>query len=541
MLRKYPLECLASAAAVFGLFAWWLSRALPSIEAWWSQHWLLLVFVSGVVLVGGTAHKWVPLIWRAYVAITDHADTKRIREQHYLMLASTNTKLEQGFDTNYKNAVHGFEISVHNPYMKGVTKIQEVPAGQIAAPIFPQPRDFAEILGSFVPNENGIYLLDTMKGPVTSPMNRICHVALGGPTGGGKTGCTRLLTSQILSCEGTVYMANPNFAPVKLNVNRLEDWRPIAARLKEPVARELDEIIELFERFIQLFEQRRAQEQQSPRRGKDVFLVVGEWPAIVSKATLTQGKKTAERLTGQLGRLLRESRQYGIHIISEFQDALVSTIGGNSGVRENYRTAYYFGGDLNTAKVLLDLQNGVKIEDTGLGDKGAAYLRAHSNGVCPGRVPFFSNRALYMLLGTPEDPVSDDFVTSMEQVPDQFMPFVESNRITGELTGLPNFKKWIDASSNDESLSEISALPEESINEPGEKLQEDADEMPELGTDDYILSDLQIELFSAYYRDCGNISESLARIKNERGQGLGRRYFKHASWIVKQKNLRRSN
>jgi hypothetical protein len=198
---------------------------------------------------------------------------------------------------------------------------------------------------------------------------------------------------------------------------------------------------------------------------------------------------------------------------------------------------------LNTAKVLLDLQNGVKIEDTGLGEKGAAYLRAHSNDVCPGRVPFFSNRALYMLLGTPGDPVSDNPVTNMDQVPDEFLPFeaLSTNRITGELSGLPNFKSWVDASSNALSLSEISGLPEDGINEVGEKLHGDADEMPDLGPDDYILSDLQIKLFCTYYEDCGNISESLARIKNDKGQGLGRRYFKHASLIVKQKNLRRSN
>jgi hypothetical protein len=115
---------------------------------------------------------------------------------------------------------------------------------------------------------------------------------------------------------------------------------------------------------------------------------------------------------------------------------------------------------------------------------------------------------------------------------------VESNRQTGPLSAVPNFESWVDASSNGLSLSEISGLPEDGINELGEKLQEDADGMPELGTDDYALSDLQAQLFTAYYRDCGNISESLARIKNDKGQGLGRRYFKHASWIVRSKGLK---
>jgi hypothetical protein len=235
--------------------------------------------------------------------------------------------------------------------------------------------------------------------------------------------------------------------------------------------------------------------------------------------------------------LLRESRQYGIHVISEFQDALISTIGGNSGVRENYRTAYYFGGDLNTAKVLLDLPKGAKIDDRGLGSMGAVYLRSKANAVAPGRVPLFSNRSLYALLGTPVDPVGDDVVTSMDQVPDAFMPFVESHRMTGPLWALPNVEKGSDLSSNE---VEDSALPRNIIHWPGERTETTADGVPSFGSEDYLLNNLQMELFSTHYQDCGNITESLSRIKNDKGQGLGRRYFKHASWIVKSKGLRRA-
>jgi hypothetical protein len=114
---------------------------------------------------------------------------------------------------------------------------------------------------------------------------------------------------------------------------------------------------------------------------------------------------------------------------------------------------------------------------------------------------------------------------------------VEGNRES--YSAMPDFEKCVDASSNILSITEIMAMPEDDVNEPVEPVEEAPDTMPQLGTEDYVLSDLQIDLFTAYYRDCGNIAESLSRIKNEKGQGLGRRYFKHASWIVKSKGLRK--
>jgi len=260
-MKKYWLETLIGIAASFGVIGIVFYLNMTAIHLWWVANWWWVVGIIALVTSKWWATPIATLIsqmWHGYVAITDHADMQRIREQHSLMLASVTTKLEQGFDTNYQNAVYGFELSVHNPYMKGMTKIQEVPHQQeLEAPRFPQPRDFAEILHSFLPNENSIFLLDTLQGPITVPMHDVCHVALGGPTGGGKTNTTRLLAAQILSCGGLMYMANPNFAPVKLNGQRLEDWRPIAARLQEPPAREIAEIQALLTRFLKLFEERR--------------------------------------------------------------------------------------------------------------------------------------------------------------------------------------------------------------------------------------------------------------------------------------------
>jgi hypothetical protein len=273
-------------------------------------------------------------------------------------------------------------------------------------PRFPVPQDMAQIIEKgFKPNRNGILLANTTEGYKTEAIGKLHHVGLGGLSGGGKTNLTRLITSQLLACNAKVYMINPNFAPVKHNGQRLEDWRPIAARLQMPVARTFPEMVALLNYFMKIFEERRNREQLTPKRGSDIFLVLGEWPVIVEEYP------DAVKV---ISRLLRQSRQYGIHVVAEFQDALIKTIGGSSGTRANYGTAFFFGGDVTTAKTLLNLPDGTKIDNTGLGKEGAVYLRSFSSKAIPGRVPFFSNKALYMLLGFPEDPVTDELVDEDE-------------------------------------------------------------------------------------------------------------------------------
>lgn len=287
----------------------------------------------------------------------------------------------------------------------------------VASGQFPEPQDMAEMIEQgFKPSRESILLMNTNSGYATEKISKLHHIGLGGSSGRGKTNTTRLIVSQLLACGAKVYMVNPNFAPIKQNGNRLEDWRPIAERLQEPVARNADDIKRLLNYFMRIFEERREREQITPKRGADIFLVLGEWPVVVEEYP------DAAKI---IGRLLRQSRQYGIHIIAEFQDALIETIKGNSGTRANYGTAFFFGGDVTTAKTLLSLPDGVKIDNTGLGDMGAVYLKSFSSQAVPGRVPFFSNKALYMLLGFPKDPVTDELVDEDEFYEDEEDDFEE--------------------------------------------------------------------------------------------------------------------
>jgi hypothetical protein len=294
------------------------------------------------------------------------------------------------------------------------------PPKNTIVPDFPERRvTFAEVLERFTPTKERIFLLDTTGGDITGPVTGVTHIAQVGPTGGGKTICTRMLTSQIQYIGAKVYLASPNFAQVKLNNNYLEDWRPIVQHLAEPPAQSDVEINSLLTRFKMLFEKRKTKEQSTPRRGADLFLVLGEWPGIVDRCP------DAPEIVKLL---LREARQYGIHLIFEFQDALVKTIGVSSGARENIRHAYYYGGDLNTAKFALNLPNGIKLDETGLGKNGGAFMRSLVNDeVVSGRVPLFNNEALYMLLGAPPDPMPDYPIVDEGQIPASYWK-VENGR-----------------------------------------------------------------------------------------------------------------
>lgn len=57
--------------------------------------------------------------------------------------------------------------------------------------------------------------------------------------------------------------------------------------------------------------------------------------------------------------------------------------------------------------------------------------------------------------------------------------------------------------------------------------------------DDLQLSEHQTELLLVHYRHCGNINKSLEQIRNDRGQGLGGRYYRHAAYLLEQHGLKK--
>ncbi len=86
------------------------------------------------------------------------------------------------------------------------------------------------------------------------------------------------------------------------------------------------------------------------------------------------------------------------------------------------------------------------------------------------------------------------------------------------------------------------ALPEDDLDAPVERPGRGPETAPDAfqpKDDDIMLTGAQIGAFVAYYQECHNVVEALAQIRNEKGQGLGKRYARHASYLLEQRGLKK--
>ena len=231
-------------------------------------------------------------------------------------------------------------------------------------------------------------LLGTEEGqPVTAPVRELCHVGIAGATGGGKSTILRLLLTQLLAAGASVILADPHYADVDPRSG--DDWRAIRAGLHMQPAYRYRDIRELLAWLVGEIDQRLAMRRRGQVWNNSLFLAFDEYPLIA---------QNVPEAADLVGRTLREGRKVDIFILGAFQDALVRSIGGNGAVRENYRTAYYLGGDQHTARVLLDVRG--RVDESHLG-RGVALLR--SPATTPARevrVPRLSNEQILAILPT---------------------------------------------------------------------------------------------------------------------------------------------
>ena len=163
-----------------------------------------------------------------------------------------------------------------------------------------------------------------------------------------------------------------------------------------------------------------------------------------------------------------------------------------------------------------------------------------------------SNQALYLLLGTPPDPVTDETIHDESQIPEAFQRSVmagSSPALAGNL-GLEG--RNTDGAQYPARAGSVGERPLErmtgTLQTPADGLVSasatSADKVPgsaaglkAYGPDDLMMDETQMQLFVALYQKTGNIAESLAMIPNGKGKFLGRRYFTHASNLVKERKL----
>ncbi len=248
--------------------------------------------------------------------------------------------------------------------------------------------DLSELVQTWRPSVDSITLAVGPGGqPYRVHARDLCHVALAGATGGGKSNIMRLLLAQLTAAGAKVVLADPHFTPYDPESG--DDWRPIAQRLHmAPAVKAADIRHMLAWMATDELPQRLERRYKGQHVGAPLFLAIDELPSIV---------KDVPEAPEHLGRLLREARKVNIFIIGAAQDFLVKTIGGAGAVRDCYRTAFYVGGDAQTARVLLDVRGSV---DDGQLGQGLAMLRSKVTPTAQVvRVPYASNEAISRLLG----------------------------------------------------------------------------------------------------------------------------------------------
>ena len=223
----------------------------------------------------------------------------------------------------------------------------------------------------------------------------LCHIALGGKTGTGKSNLLRLLLTQLAAAGCETYLCDPHFAPI--NPTTGDDWRGIAAATVPGRAiTDKAEIVALVAGLGAELDRRLARWGNSLDPGPARFYAIEELPLLTAYD---------KDFMPKLGRLLREGRKLGLYLMVAAQDLLVSTLGGSSGLRAQFQTLYYGGGDPITARTLLGSK---QIEPPG---KGVVWLRSAATGNEPTlvRVPLVENADILRLLPAPASVASARF------------------------------------------------------------------------------------------------------------------------------------
>jgi hypothetical protein len=179
----------------------------------------------------------------------------------------------------------------------------------------------------------------------TVSIEELLHLLIVGRTGGGKSVIERL----VMTCLGAIpdvelHWWNPHYTPRDPDTG--DEWDLIAARCVGGRAlTDEGEILAALERMARVdLPARKARYRVGAHPGPPRFYVIDEAPVLAA---------ADKRFMPWLGAVLREGRKFGLYIIMATQDALISTLGGSSGLRAQAQTVYYVGGDSYSAKALL--------------------------------------------------------------------------------------------------------------------------------------------------------------------------------------------
>jgi hypothetical protein len=148
------------------------------------------------------------------------------------------------------------------------------------------------------PSESRILLAVDEAGPINVSIQQLCHVALLGATGGGKSNLLRLILPQIQAFGASICLADPHYAPIDPESG--DDWRLIEQRLRFAPAINAGQIDELLSFMTEELDRRLERRRKNERVGIPLFLAFDKRPSIAD---------LVPDAVPRIGRLLREGAQ----------------------------------------------------------------------------------------------------------------------------------------------------------------------------------------------------------------------------------------
>lgn len=379
---RVPLGLIAGAillalVPIIAVIAWlWLQWQALTISAPWFVEFIRYVIILLPLALGAWAASiGIAILWRRY----GWRESIFADKQAAMMRATKQV------------APNATSFTYHNAHQNTAAPMLALPEASPALVELPGALDLAAM--DVRPTANRILLGIDEQGPVTVSVQDLCHVALLGSTGGGKSNLLRLILPQLQKIGASVILADPHFAPV--DPENGDDWRPIADRLIQSPARSAVEIDQALSFMTDELARRLEKRNQNEPVGPPLFFAFDELPVICDLV-----RDAPERL----GKLLREGRKVHLLTVGASQSLLIKDVRGSSTIRDQYRTAFYVGGDRKSAAAILDMQER-DIDDGPLG-KGIVLLR--SKATAPARlvrVPLVSNESLYQLLSVAQSNV----------------------------------------------------------------------------------------------------------------------------------------
>ncbi len=482
------IAVVALVAAGVVIFSWWHDRTQAKTRA--ARKHLALRMHPGYQAMKTAEHSRALATRRLDLALHEQS-LREFQAMTQIPIAQYGMLVRESADGQWVHVA-----PIHKPI---ASPKQEAIETTLAVPAM---RTFSQALTTFRPSAERI-LLGYLPGEreAIASAEGLCHVALAGATGGGKSVLIRLLVAQLCFVGASVLLLNPHYT--RYDIAHNEDWTPFEPYLYDNPMRCRDyRVIGEYLRKVaqEMLPNRLERYAHSLPVGSPFYIVLDELPAIV---------KHVPEAPGYMADLLREGRKVGLFLVTAAQDFLVRTVMKEEGgaVRDCFRTAVYVGGDPTTARTLLDVKG--TVDDGGLG-KGVVMLRAENvKQASLARVPYVDNAALYQLLGPStyepvgrptgfQSPVEDEEAAGSDYRDDENeRGFWASTTVTGSLAN------------------------------SGKPLYEQSEATPR----DYRFTETEKQRVIDLYKGLGSIDKVLREMKKSN------RYFADASRIIREAGL----